>query len=114
MELYKLVFFVPNDAAEGVKEKIFETGAGAIGNYSKCSWECQGVGQFLPNGNANPTVGCSDVFEKVSELKVEILCSEVNIKSACEALFEAHPYEEPAYEIISIYNYDQIKTRLKD
>ena len=114
MQLFKLVFFVPKAASEGVKEKIFETGAGAIGNYSKCSWECEGVGQFLPNGNANPTIGLSHQLEKVPELKVEILCSEQNIELACEALFAAHPYEEPAYEVLSIYNYDQIKTRLKD
>ncbi len=48
MQNYKLVFFVPENAIEEVKQAIFATGAGSLGNYAQCSWQTLGVGQFLP------------------------------------------------------------------
>ena len=104
-KMYKLIFYVPVDDAQGVKEAIFQTGAGHIGNYSHCSWETLGTGQFLALKGANPTLGDVGHLEKVEELKVEILCSQLNIGAAVKALKNAHPYEEPAFEILSIENY---------
>ena len=46
--MYKLVVFVPDEAKQPLKEALFAEGAGAHGAYSHCSWECLGVGQFLP------------------------------------------------------------------
>lgn len=103
--MYKLIFYVPICDAESVKNNIFKTGAGSIGNYSHCSWETKGVGQFMPNAGACPAIGQLDQIERVDELRVEILCEEANIELALEAMFEAHPYEEPAYEVISILNH---------
>ena len=103
--MYKLIFYVPKNSCEKVKEAIFKTGAGSIGNYSHCSWETLGVGQFLPLEGANPTRGKIGQCEKVAELRVEILCEDENIKEAVKALKSVHPYEEPAYEVISVLNY---------
>ncbi len=102
--MYKLIFYVPKDNAEVVKESIFATGAGSIGNYSHCAWETLGTGQFKPLPGANPSIGGINQIEKVIELRVEILCKEDNIKTAIQALKSSHPYEEPAYEIVSIEN----------
>lgn len=102
--MYKLVFYVPKPDADSVKEAIFQTGAGSLGNYSRCSFEVEGVGQFMPNSQANPTIGSSNELARVEELKVEILCTEKNISKAVAALRKNHPYEEPAYEILKVYN----------
>ena len=48
MQKYKLVFYVPIYAKEKVKDAIFLTGAGKIGNYSHCAFEVEGRGQFKP------------------------------------------------------------------
>lgn len=106
--MYKLIFYVPSENSEKVKSEIFETGAGSIGNYSHCSWETNGIGQFLPLEGANPTLGAIGEIEKVEELRVEILCQKENIALAVEALKNSHPYEEPAFEIISVLNYNDI------
>lgn len=102
--MYKLVFYVPAVSSEGVKEAIFATGAGHIGNYSHCSWETEGMGQFKPLEGANPTIGKINDIERLPELRVEILCEDKNIKEAISALKLAHPYEEVAFEVISIEN----------
>lgn len=103
--MYKLIFYVPTDSAAQVKKAIFSTGAGKIGNYSHCSWETQGVGQFMPLSGANPTLGRKNHLESVKELRVEILCLEDQVKSAIKEMKASHPYEEPAFEVVSVLNY---------
>lgn len=103
--MYQLSFFVPKDYAEKVKEAIFATGAGTQGEYSKCAWQVLGEGQFQPSKSATPFLGKEDQLEKVSEYKVEILCSHQNIKAAVKALKKAHPYEEVAFSVIKLEDF---------
>ena len=100
--MYKLIFYVPITDSEQVKEALFEAGAGTLGNYEHCSFETLGVGQFRPRSGANPTLGKVDRLEKVSELKVEMICIPEKIHSVVKILKETHPYEEPAYEVIKL------------
>lgn len=101
--MFKLIFFVPVEAAEKVKSAIFETGAGKIGNYSHCSFETKGFGQFKPLPGSNPTIGNHNEIERVQELKVEILCTPNQLEAAINSLKEYHPYEEPAYEVYALH-----------
>ncbi|MGM0522268.1 MAG: NGG1p interacting factor NIF3 [Pseudomonadota bacterium] len=96
--MYKLAFFVPTEDAEHVKEAIFTTGAGRIGDYEACCFQTPGTGQFRPLAGANPHIGQVDELETVEELKVELVCQDELIRAAIVALKAAHPYEEPAYE----------------
>jgi hypothetical protein len=105
MTQYKLIFFVPIAAKEIVKEAVFTTGAGELGNYARCSFETQGIGQFLPLIGASPALGQPLTLTKVEEVKVEILCHENNIQAALDALKASHPYEEPAFEVVKLENY---------
>lgn len=100
--MYKLCFFVPVENAEKVKDAVFLTGAGRIGCYDQCSWESLGTGQFRPLSGSKPAIGQIDEIEKVQELKVELVCSDECIKQAVSALKQAHPYEEPAYEVFRL------------
>ncbi len=97
--MYKLSFFVPVESAEKVKSAVFLTGAGRIGCYDQCSWETLGTGQFRPLSGSRPAIGTRGKIEHVSELKVEMVCSGECISKALAALKQAHPYEEPAYEV---------------
>ena len=104
--MFKLIFYVPESAVEKVKSAVFATGAGTLGNYSNCSWQTMGVGQFKPLEGANPAIGSKNIVERVEEFRVEILCSESQIKPAIMALKAAHPYEEVAFEVISVLNHE--------
>lgn len=95
--MYRISFYVPPSAAESVKNAMFETGAGKIGNYDCCCWESVGKGQFRPLEGSNPHIGEIGIVEKVTELKVEMVCDDRVLDSALNALVAAHPYEEPAY-----------------
>lgn len=97
--MYKLAFFVPVEDAETVKEAVFATGAGRIGDYEACCFETQGTGQFRPLQGAMPHIGSVGDLERVAELKVELVCEDALIRHALAALRQAHPYEEPAFDV---------------
>lgn len=97
--MYKLAFFVPIDAAEAVKEAVFASGAGRIGDYEACCFQTRGTGQFRPLAGADPHIGQVGDLERVEEIKVELVCSDALIRDAVAALKTVHPYEEPAYEV---------------
>lgn len=104
--MFKLVFFVPSDHVEAVKQAIFDAGAGKIGDYDRCCWQVLGEGQFRPLKGSQPFIGELDQVEHVPEYRVEMVCDSANIRSAVEALIAAHPYEEPAYDVWQLHNFD--------
>ena len=97
--MYKMVFYVPEADAEQVKQAVFATGAGRLGNYAECCWRTLGQGQFRPLAGANPSLGEVGELEHVAELKVELLVDDDCLAVAVAALKQAHPYEEPAYDV---------------
>ena len=100
--MYKLSYFVPKEAKESTKEALFKVGAGKFRNYDCCSFESEGTGQFRALNGANPYIGKIDKIEYVQEYKIEMICEDALIKKVVEALKEAHPYEEVAYEVIKL------------
>ncbi|WP_438951650.1 NGG1p interacting factor NIF3 [Porticoccus sp.] len=104
--MYKLVFYVPIDHLEPVKQAVFATGAGKIGEYESCCWQVLGVGQFRPLAGSAPYLGRVGSLAEVEEYRVELVCDDATIKQAIRALTIAHPYEEPAYDVWRLADFD--------
>jgi len=102
--MYQISFYVPEKDAEKVKVAMFEAGAGQIGNYDRCSWQVLGQGQFRPLTGSQPAIGSQDALEIVAEYKVEMVCAEAALGAAIAAMKLAHPYEEPAYQVVALAN----------
>ena len=100
--MYRINFYVPASHLEVVKDALFDAGAGSIGDYQRCSWQVAGEGQFLPGDNSNPRIGTRGDLEKVAEYKVEMVCHRDCIEAAIAALKAAHPYEEPAWDVVAM------------
>ncbi|MFV0604612.1 MAG: Nif3-like dinuclear metal center hexameric protein [Niabella sp.] len=105
--LKKLFFYVPAQNAPEVMNAIFETGGGSIGNYSECSFSVNGTGTFKPNEKATPFIGQIGKREEADELKIEILFPNYLEAKIINNLKQNHPYEEVAYEVITIDNRHQ-------
>ena len=101
---YKLVVFVPADSLAKVSNAVFAAGAGAIGNYSNCSFGAEGTGTFLPLEGAKPAIGKKNKFEKVPEIRFETIVPAKKLEAVIEAMIKAHPYETPAFDIFKLYN----------
>lgn len=97
--MYKLVFYVPEDHLESVKQAVFKAGAGQMGDYQHCCWQVPGQGQFRPMSSANPYIGRPDELTIVEEYRVEMICTDCCIQRAVSALKQAHPYEEVACDV---------------
>lgn len=100
--MYKLGFYVPESHLEAVKQALFAAGAGRIGNYDSCCWQCPGQGQFRPLAGSRPFLGKQGNIETVAEYRVEMVCAEHLLGKAVAALRAAHPYEEPAMDVVRL------------
>lgn len=100
--MYNIAIYIPEGHVEKVKEKMFEAGAGRVGNYQNCCFEYGGVGQFMPLPGSQPFIGGPSVLEKVREVKVEMVCEERYLSKVVLALKAAHPYETPAYYVVKM------------
>ena len=101
-EHVKLVWFVPADALDVTRDAVFEAGAGRIGDYERCSWYTPGTGTFLGGGGTSPAIGERGREERVPELRVETVVPADRLDAVVAALRNAHPYEEPAYDVYSL------------
>ena len=98
--LDKIVTFVPvGPAITAVHEALAAAGAGAIGDYSHCSFATAGTGQFKPLAGAHPTIGQVGKLERVAETKLEMVLPRGRRGAVVAALRAAHPYEEPAFDV---------------
>jgi hypothetical protein len=95
----KLVVFVPPEALDGVREALFEAGAGRIGDYERCSWYTEGTGTFLGGEGTSPMIGERGREERVPELRLETVFPADRHDAVIAALRLAHPYEEPAFDV---------------
>lgn len=100
--LDKWVVFVPGEHAGALRAALFAAGAGAIGDYSHCSWSVTGTGQFMPGVGASPAIGSTGSLEQVSEDRVEVVAPAALRPAVLAALRSAHPYEEPAFDVLSL------------
>jgi dinuclear metal center YbgI/SA1388 family protein len=105
--LVKLVTFIPKESAEKVLEALHEAGAGQIGNYKNCSFRQEGVGSFMPTGDANPNIGSLDLLELVNETRIEVIFPSHLEGRVMKALRETHPYEEVAFYLTPLSNENQ-------
>lgn len=102
--LKKLTTYVPNTDAIQLRNSLFDAGAGNIGNYDNCSFSISGEGTFRGNENSNPTLGEKGKLHTENEVQISVVFEVKNEVKILKALHENHPYEEVAYEIITIEN----------
>ncbi len=99
---YKLVVYVPLTHVDEVRAAISGAGAGSIGNYSDCTFQSPGIGTFKPGPGTQPFIGQTGKLEQVDESRLETICPEPFLKSVIEAMLQAHPYEEVAYDVFKL------------
>lgn len=105
--LRKLVVFVPQDHSERVRTALFKAGAGNVGRYDACSFNTAGYGTFRAGEGADPFVGTPGKHHREEEIRVEVIFPSYKERSVLHGLFEAHPYEEVAYDIYQLQNNHQ-------
>ena len=103
-QLMKLHTFVPLEQTELVRSALFEAGAGNIGEYSETSFGMEGTGTFKGSDKTNPFAGQPGIRQEEKETRLEVVFPSHLEHAVIKALKNAHPYEEVAYDIISLQN----------
>ncbi len=103
----KIVVFVPIEAAEMVEKAMCDADAGRLGNYDRCSYQMKGEGHYRPLDNAEPWAGKVGEIHHEPEVRIEVLVNKALCGKAVAAMLNAHPYEEPAFDIITLENGDK-------
>ena len=103
----KLTTYIPESDADALKMKLFESGAGNIGNYSDCSFTNDGIGSYKANDQASPLKGKIGETHFEKEAQIQITYPKSKERHVLKALFENHPYEEVAYETFTLENTNQ-------
>lgn len=106
--LKKLYTYIPEAHADRVRDALFAAGAGQIGQYSECSFNTTGNGTFRAAATAQPFIGeAGGERSTEQEVKVEVLVQRHQEGAVLKALHAHHPYEEVAYELVSLQNMNQ-------
>lgn len=92
--------YVPSEELASLQNAIFASGAGEIGEYSRCSFHSEGTGQFLPSENAHPAAGRTQELFSGPEICLEFIASRHLRKAIWDAIKAAHSYEEPAMHVV--------------
>lgn len=100
----KLAVYVPDYAADKVRQALHEAGAGEIGDYKDVSYTLEGYGRFTPQAGANPAEGEIGQEEVIHEQRIEVLLKSKDVYKAIDALKKAHPYEEPVFDLYNLEN----------
>ncbi len=102
----KLVVFVPESHLARLRDAVSAAGAGVIGAYTHCSFSAPGVGTYLPGEGAQPFSGETGKLNEEAERRFETLVPKPRLGAVLRAMFQAHPYEEVAYDVVALENTD--------
>ncbi len=109
--LRKLITFCPDtklddgrQAPDAVREALWAAGAGNIGNYDKCSTNSKITGTFRANEDADPLIGEEGELVRQEEERIEVIFPFYKQNDIIKALWDTHPYEEVAYDILTLEN----------
>ncbi len=100
---YKIQVVVPVKDADNIRQIINEAGGSRQGNYDYASGSVKTVGRFRPLSGAKPHIGKKGIIEEVEEEIIMTLCHKDKLKEVIQAISQAHPYEEPAIDILQRY-----------
>ena len=104
--LRQLTVYVPEAHADTVRNALFETGAGRIEPYERCSFNSKGTGTFRALETAEPFVGHIGEDHRERETRVEVVFPRHIQSDLIRALKAAHPYQMPAYQVTALENTD--------
>ena len=115
----KLVTFVPESHLESVRSAVCDAGAGIIGEYTYCTYSGPGQGTFVPGQGTDPFLGEKGELNVEDERRFETVVLRARLEGVLKALRKAHPYDEPAYDVVPLLNTDEriglgVRARLVD
>jgi len=106
----KIRVAVPVKDADKIREVLGKSEAGVQGKYEYTSGSWQQTGRFRGMPGSKPAIGKPGILEEVQEVVIETLCHKDKVRQVVAAVRKAHPYEEPAIDIIPRLEVEEIRS----
>lgn len=100
----RLGVFVPLEATSRVQEAAWSAGAGRTEGYERASYAWEADGTFRPMPGADPAEGEICEQSTTRERRIEFLVPARRLEAVLAAIRDAHPYEEPAMDVVVLEN----------
>jgi hypothetical protein len=94
-----LTVYVPAPDSARLIDALIDAGAGAVGNYDRCTFTVEGTGSYRPLPGADPADGEIGVLTRKPEQAVSVVLPRQRRAAVLAAMRQAHPYEEVAFEL---------------
>ncbi len=108
--LFKLIVHIPLSHADAMRQAVGDAGGGQAGPYSHCSFSVRGTGRFKVGYDANPHIGTPGSYDEVEEECIEVSHIALDVVAdVIQAMQNAHPYEETAYQLFEMVNVEDLK-----
>lgn len=104
----KIAVYVPDHAAEKVRQALHQVGAGQMGDYKDVSYTMEGYGRFTPQEGSNPAEGAIGKEEIIHEQRIEMMIKDEDVFKCIEALKDAHPYEVPVFDLFTLEHQEEV------
>ncbi|MCQ2056429.1 MAG: hypothetical protein MJY64_03080 [archaeon] len=106
--IYKVVVSIPEKFVEKLMDEIDLVLKSSHRNYRRCFYITDCTGTWIPQKGSSPYVGTIGEKEYSREKKVEFVVENDDIKAALLKIYEIHPYEEPAIDVIPCIDWKSI------
>ncbi len=104
LKWFKFIVYVPSDYEEKIRSAMCDAGGGQWKDYSCATFKSSGTGTFKPGNCSEPFIGEKGKLTSVDEVKIECVVKAENLRALLGNVLAIHPYEQPAYDIISLEN----------
>ena len=103
-EWFKFAVYAPAGYEGKIRNAICNSGGGNWKDYSCATFKTKGTGTFKPGSNSKPFTGEKGELVFADEVKIECIIKAQELEFLLANVLAAHPYEEPAYDIIPMKN----------
>ncbi|WP_261905387.1 hypothetical protein [Vibrio fortis] len=101
---FKLEIYAPESEITAIRDALNSAGAGVVGNYDSVISIVKISGFWRPNSQSKPVTGAKNQINFGEEVRIDVRCKKERVQAALDAVRAVHPYEEPAINILPLYN----------
>lgn len=106
--LFKIALFVPPEYKDRMMDAITDSISKVVENYDRTFSFSQTTGTWRTLDGADPFIGSVGKISEVPEIRLEFVVKESDLKNTVKAIRNAHPYEEPAMDIIETLDWHSL------
>jgi hypothetical protein len=103
---FKLEIYAPESEITAIRDVLNSAGAGVVGNYDSVISIVKISGFWRPNSQSKPVTGAKNQINFGEEVRIDVRCKKERVQAALDAVRAVHPYEEPAINILPLYNHE--------